>query len=212
LLTVLAIGGLALFGLDAPANASEENRMNQVIPAPVSVTPDRHGGGFELSRDTAITVDRGARGVGEFLAGVLRPSTGYRLPVVTDRRSGAIALTLGYVPSRLGNEGYQLTVNRQGVTLKARTSAGLFSGVQTLRQLLPAKVESRARQRGPWSVPAGTIVDYPRFAYRGAMLDVARHFFTPTEVKRYIDQIALYKVNHLHLHLAGGSRSTAGRA
>jgi hexosaminidase len=176
--------------------------MNQVIPAPVSVTPDRHGGGFELSRDTAISVDRGARGVGEFLAGVLRPSTGYRLPVVTNHQSAGITLTLGYVPARLGAEGYQLTVNQRGVTLKARTAAGLFTGVQTLRQLLPAKIESRAKQRGPWTVPAGTIVDYPRFAYRGAMLDVARHFFTPTEVKRYIDQITLYKVNHLHLHLA----------
>jgi hexosaminidase len=209
---VLAVGGLALFGLGyVPASASErslrsehyseESRMSQVIPAPVSVTPDRHGGGFELSRDTAISVDRGAKGVGEFLAGVLRPSTGYRLPVVTNKRGG-ITLELGYVSPRLGNEGYELTVNRRGVALKARTAAGLFAGVQTLRQLLPAKVEQRTKQRGPWRVAAGRIVDYPRFAYRGAMLDVARHFFSPDEVKRYIDQITLYKINYLHLHLA----------
>jgi hexosaminidase len=201
-LIVLAASGLALFGLGVPAHGLEENRMNQVIPAPVSVTPDRHGGGFQLSRDTAISVNRGAHGVGEFLAGVLRPSTGYRLPVVKDRRPGAIALTLGYVSPRLGAEGYELTVTPRGITMKARTSAGLFSGAQTLRQLLPTKVESRTKQRGPWSVPAGRIVDYPRFAYRGAMLDVARHFFSPDEVKRYIDQIALYKINYLHLHLA----------
>jgi hexosaminidase len=106
------------------------------------------------------------------------------------------------VPSRLGPEGYELTVTRSGVTVKARTSAGLFAGAQTLRQLLPAKVESRSKQRGPWTVPAGKIVDQPRFAYRGAMLDVSRHFFTPAEVKTYIDQIALYKINYLHLHLA----------
>ncbi len=206
-LTVLAVSGLALFGLGVPAsaapnNAPEETRMTQVIPAPVSVTPDRHGGAFTVSRDTVISVDRGAKRVGEFLAGVLRPSTGYRLPVVSDRRHGAISLSLGHVPSRLGPEGYELTVTRKGVSLKARTAAGLFTGVQTLRQLLPAKVESRTKQRGPWTVPAGRVVDYPRFAYRGAMLDVARHFFTPAEVKTYIDQIALYKVNHLHLHLA----------
>jgi hexosaminidase len=176
--------------------------MTQVIPAPVSVTPDRHGGAFELSRDTVISVDRGAKGVGEFLAGVLRPSTGYRLPVVSDRRRGAIALSLGYVPARLGTEGYELTADRRGVSLKARTPAGLFSGVQTLRQLLPARIESRTKQRGPWTVPAGKVVDHPRFAYRSAMLDVARHFFTPAEVKTYIDHLALYKVNHLHLHLA----------
>lgn len=175
--------------------------MNQVIPAPVSVTPDRHGGGFELSRDTVISTSRSARSVGDFLAGVLRPSTGYRLPVVTNRHGG-INLTLGYVAPRLGNEGYELTVNRRGVNVKARTTAGLYAGVATLRQLLPAKVESRSKQRGPWTVPAGKIVDYPRFAYRGAMLDVARHFFSPAEVKTYIDQIALYKINYLHLHLA----------
>jgi hexosaminidase len=204
-LTVLAITGMALLGLGVPASAAtpRESRMTQVIPAPVSVTPDRHGGGFAITPGTTITVDRAAKGVGDFLAGVLRPSTGYRLPVVTDRRHGSgIDLSLGYVPARLGTEGYVLEVDRRGVSLKARTPAGLFTGVQTLRQLLPGAVESRTKQRGPWVVPAGRIVDYPRFAYRGAMLDVSRHFFTPDEVKRYIDQIALYKINHLHMHLA----------
>ncbi len=203
--SLLAIGSMALLGLGGPASATtpEESRMTQVIPAPVSVTPDRHGGSYTLSPTTVITVDRAAKEVGNFLAGVLRPSTGYRLPVVTDRRhGGGIDLSLGYVPARLGTEGYELSVDRRGVSLKARTPAGLFTGVQTLRQLLPAAVESRTKQRGPWVVPAGKIVDYPRFAYRGAMLDVARHFFTPDEVKTYIDQIALYKINHLHLHLA----------
>ena len=74
--------------------------------------------------------------------------------------------------------------------------------MQTLRQLLPAAVEKDTVQPGPWLVAGGTIVDYPRFAYRGAMLDVARHFFTVDQVKRYIDQIALYKINKLHLHLS----------
>jgi len=176
--------------------------MTRVIPTPVSVTPDRHGGEFRLTPDTDIHVDRGAKGVGEYLADLLRPSTGYRLPV-TDRRHGpAISLELGKVPSRLGAEGYELDVDRRGVEIKARTARGLFAGVQTLRQLLPAQVESRERQRGPWTVAAGKIVDQPRFPYRGVHLDVARHFFTPDEVKRYIDQISLYKINNLHLHLA----------
>lgn len=175
--------------------------MTQVIPTPVSVTPDRHGG-FQLTRDTVIRADRGAKAVGEYLAGILRPSTGYRLPVVNDRRHSGISLELGYVSPRLGTEGYELEVGRRGVEIKAKTSAGLFAGVQTLRQLLPAKIESRTKQRGPWQIEGGRIVDHPRFAYRGAMLDVSRHFFTPEEVKRYIDQIAMYKINHLHLHLA----------
>ncbi len=88
------------------------------------------------------------------------------------------------------------------MVIRARTAAGLFAGVQTLRQLLPATVEAKRRQSGPWLVPAARIVDQPRFAYRGAMLDVARHFFSVREVKRYIDEIAQYKVNRLHLHLA----------
>jgi len=176
--------------------------MTRVIPTPVSVTPDRHGGEFRLTPDTDIHVDRGARQVGEYLADLLRPSTGYRLPV-TDRRHGpAISLELGKVPPRLGAEGYELSADRRGVEIKARTSRGLFAGVQTLRQLLPAQVESRSQVRGPWTVPAGRIVDQPRFAHRGAMLDVARHFFAPDEVKRYIDQISMYKINTLHLHLA----------
>jgi len=208
--TVLAVTALAVTGAGAPSAATtdhhqvKESRMTQVIPTPVSVTPDRDGGEFRLTPATVIETDRGARSVGEYLARVLRPSTGYRLPVDTDGRGdgNAISLRLARVAPELGDEGYELRADRRGVEIKARTSAGLFAGVQTLRQLLPASVESRERQRGPWAVPAGRVVDHPRFAYRSAMLDVARHFFSPDEVKRYIDQIALYKINRLHLHLS----------
>ncbi|MGK5630049.1 family 20 glycosylhydrolase, partial [Streptomyces sp. URMC 123] len=102
----------------------------------------------------------------------------------------------------VGGEGYRLVVTRRAVTISAREPAGLFHGVQTLRQLLPAAVEKDTPQPGPWRVAGGTIVDAPRYAYRGAMLDVARHFFTVEQVKRYIDQLALYKINKLHLHLS----------
>jgi hexosaminidase len=91
----------------------------------------------------------------------------------------------------LVDEGYRLKVSREGIALTAKTEAGLFYGVQTLQQLVsPDGV-----------VPGCEIVDYPRYAHRGAMLDVARHFFSPAEVKRYIDQLAQYKINVLHLHL-----------
>ena len=91
-------------------------------------------------------------------------------------------------------EGYRLSVTSRAVTLSAATPAGLFAGVQTLRQLLPV-------QAGPWVVAGGEVRDQPRFAHRGAMLDVSRHFFTVAEVKRFIDEIARYKLNVLHLHL-----------
>ncbi|HEU5475754.1 MAG TPA: beta-N-acetylhexosaminidase [Actinophytocola sp.] len=176
-------------------------RMNSIVPAPVSVQPDP-AGDFEITRRTKILAPSGGTDVGRYLAGVLGPSTGFPLPVSRSGTGGGnIALVLG-ASTRVGESGYELSVRRQGVTLRANTAAGLFAGVQTLRQLLPPAVESRVRVPGPWIVPGGQITDYPRFGHRGAMLDVSRHFFGVEEVKRYIDQIALYKINVLHLHLA----------
>ncbi|QFZ17143.1 beta-N-acetylhexosaminidase [Saccharothrix syringae] len=194
---------LGSVGAAAPAQAAPENPLRHIVPAPVEVTP-RPGAAFTLGADTRIHTQPGsadARRVGEFLAGVLRPSTGYRLPVVPGASTRGIALLLTGAPREVGDEGYQLDVTRAGVVVRARTAAGLFAGVQTFRQLLPAKVEAKTRQQGPFTAPGGRVLDHPRYAHRGAMLDVARHFFSPDEVKRYIDQIALYKVNRLHLHL-----------
>ncbi|HEV2783137.1 MAG TPA: beta-N-acetylhexosaminidase [Actinophytocola sp.] len=189
------------------ATATPEQHISSitsVVPAPVSVRPDP-AENFEITRQTKIVTPPAAgevADVGRYLAGVLRPSTGFPLPVSRGGgQSGNISLALG-ASGQVGASGYELTVRRTGVSLRANTAAGLFAGVQTLRQLLPAKVESRGRQSGPWIVSGGTIVDFPRFGHRGAMLDVSRHFFSVAEVKRYIDQIALYKINVLHLHLA----------
>ncbi|MBB4968034.1 beta-N-acetylhexosaminidase [Saccharothrix violaceirubra] len=173
------------------------------MPAPVTVKP-RPGTTFTLGADTTVHTHPGspeARRVGEYLAGVLRPSTGYRLPVVPGASGRDISLVLTGADPAVGEEGYQLDVTTRGVIIRARTAAGLFAGVQTFRQLLPAKAESGTKQDGPWTVPGGSVVDHPRYAHRGAMLDVARHFFPPDEVKRYIDRIAAYKINKLHLHL-----------
>ena len=104
-----------------------------------------------------------------------------------------------------GSESYDLTITSQRVLLVAKEPAGLFYGMQTLRQLLPPWMEYRAARPAKSRVAALRplrIVDQPRFAWRGAMLDVARHFFSVDDVKRYIDLLALYKFNRLHLHLA----------
>ncbi|WP_425487253.1 family 20 glycosylhydrolase [Micromonospora maritima] len=101
----------------------------------------------------------------------------------------------------LGDEGYRLDVTAAGVRIVAATPAGLFHGAQTLRQLLPAAVESTTPVAERWVMPGGTVVDRPRFPYRGAMLDVARHFFGVRDVLRVVDHLARYKLNHLHLHL-----------
>ncbi|WP_367131540.1 beta-N-acetylhexosaminidase [Saccharothrix sp. HUAS TT1] len=190
-------------GTAVPAHAAPETPLQHIVPAPVQVTP-RPGDAFTLSADTRIHTHPGsaaAKQVGEFLAGVLRPSTGYRLPVVPGASGRHISLLLVGADPSVGAEGYQLDVTRRGVLIRARTAAGLFAGVQTFRQILPAKVEAKTRQRGPWTAPGGRVLDHPRYAHRGAMLDVARHFFSVDEVKRYVDQLALYKINRLHLHL-----------
>jgi hexosaminidase len=181
-------------------------QLGDVIPAPVEVRPDARGS-FRLTGATTIRFDYDsaeARAVGELLAGALRPATGFALPV-RPARSGpepaAVSLLLSGAEERLGAEGYRLDVTRTGVTIRARTGAGLFNGAQTLRQLLPADIDSPHVVRRQWPIPGGGIVDHPRFAYRGAMLDLARHFHPPDEVKRYIDTLVQFKINHLHLHL-----------
>ena len=95
-----------------------------------------------------------------------------------------------------------LDASPHGVNLAAETAHGLFNGIQTIRQLLPAQIESRTEAPGPWTIPSVHIVDYPRYAYRGFMLDIARHFQTPETVKRLIDEASAYKINTLHLHVS----------
>ncbi|WP_369246781.1 beta-N-acetylhexosaminidase [Streptomyces sp. R41] len=199
-LLLVAAAGISAVGAAPPAADRTATPLGQVVPAPASVHAS--GPAYRITSDTRIRIDddsREARRVGEYLADILRPSTGYRLPV-TSHDGGSIRLRLG--GTGLGDEGYRLDSGRDGVTITAGKPAGLFHGVQTLRQLLPASVEKNSPQPGPWLVAGGTIKDTPRYGYRGAMLDVSRHFFTVSQVKRYIDELALYKVNKLHLHLS----------
>ncbi|MGX1853450.1 beta-N-acetylhexosaminidase [Streptomyces sp. NPDC055299] len=185
------------------ATARAATPLDRVIPAPASV----HGGGaaVTLGAHTPLRVPGGsgeARRIAGHLAGLLRPATGFAFPVTTKSGRDGIVLRLGGSGTGgLGAEGYRLTSGGRTVTLSAARPAGLFHAVQTLRQLLPLDGQRGAR-RGPWRIAGGTIADSPRYAYRGAMLDVSRHFFTVAQVKRYIDQLAMYKINKLHLHLS----------
>ncbi|WP_250006693.1 beta-N-acetylhexosaminidase [Actinoplanes sp. M2I2] len=185
----LTVASSAAPARSAPTPAAPA--LDSVIPAPVQVRP--HGPAFRLTARTVIEAPHSARAVADRLAEALRTTTGYRLPVVghAPARTPAITLETG---ARLGAEAYELSAGRSGVTIRSGDNAGLFNGVQTLRQLVPL--------RAPFVVAGGEITDRPRFAYRGAMLDLARHFHTPAEVKRYIDEISQFKVNHLHLHLS----------
>ncbi|TCC61040.1 beta-N-acetylhexosaminidase [Kribbella pittospori] len=172
-----------------------------MIPQPVTQNPlpDQT---FTLQSSATVGVlstEEAATWVADQLAAQLRLSTGFPLPV----QSGEGTITLSTDgPSSLGAEGYELRVDGTAVTVTAATAEGLFRGVTTLRQLLPAKADAGTEQSGPWEIAGTTIADAPRYPYRGVMLDVSRHFRSVAEVKRCIDLASLYKLNRLHLHLS----------
>jgi hexosaminidase len=175
-----------------------------VVPAPASMTVG--SGQFTLCDNARIVVNArdgsGARQVANSLAGFLRPATGFDLPVLNATpRTGDIALRLDLASDPTG-EGYQLTSTSSMVTVHAKTPHGLYNGVQTIRQLLPPWITSSTTQHVAWTIPAVQIADQPRYAYRGILLDIARHYESPDAVKRLIDQAAAYKVNTFHLHLS----------
>lgn len=174
-----------------------------VIPMPASLTAGT--GNFALINTTGISIPSKqpeAAKVAAYLAGQLKPATGFTLKVSENPTDNGIQLQLGETNSQSGKEGYQLDVTEKKIVIRANTSAGLFYGVQTLLQLLPKEIESKSLVKAvEWRIPAVKIVDYPRFAWRGIMLDVSRHFFSKEYVKDYIDQLARYKFNLLHLHL-----------
>ena len=205
-MTALTGGQTAHAATKATAATTAAGSMNDIVPLPVLVQPNT-AASYQITAATVIWTDAGstaANQVGDYLAGVLDPSTGYTLPVTPTSATptGGIALLLSGAPASVGAQGYELDVTGTGVVVRAEQPAGLLAGVETLRQILPAQIESSAAQPGPWTVPGGHILDYPRLAYRGAMLDVSRHFFTVAQVEQYIDQLALYKINYLHLHLS----------
>jgi hexosaminidase len=174
-----------------------------VIPKPVSF--EATSASFALTSETVIRTasdNEEVKKIAEFLASRLRPATGFNLEVGAAKdESGGIRLALT-ADDALGDEGYTLSVDDEGINLSANKPAGLFRGVQTLRQLLPADIEKTTKQEGPWTIAGGTIRDIPAYSFRGAMLDVSRHFFGVEDVKRYIDLISFYKMNILHLHLS----------
>ncbi|MBM2615914.1 beta-N-acetylhexosaminidase [Actinoplanes sp. LDG1-06] len=185
-LAVLLACALPLTAAAAPAPVTPVIALGSVIPAPVQV--HQSGPGFRITDRTVIIAPPRARDVADRLGEALR----LRVAGHSSGRTGNIALELSRAITE--PEGYRLTVNRSGITVRAASNAGLFNGVQTLQQLVPLT--------GPRTVAGGEIVDHPRFGYRGTMLDLARHFHTPAEVKRHIDEISKFKVNYLHLHLS----------
>lgn len=203
----LALGALFLTSVTCHLSCTKTDLSKEnMIPKPVSVVPD--GDVFDLTDQTDIYVQNESpelQKIGQYLADKLNPSTGLGIEVKVSEdvpSPGNIYLSLSEKDTELGDEGYQLKITGKLVSVTANKPAGLFHGIQTIRQILPAKVEKTSQQKGSWKLPAGIIRDYPAYGYRGSMLDVARHFFNADEVKKLIDQMAYYKMNTLHLHLS----------
>jgi len=174
-----------------------------IIPEPVQVSV--LSGSWQLPSRVSVQVPADAASQASLQALRVRLQEAAGIIVEPAQPGTAAAVRMELLPradTRLGKEGYLLTVNDQGVLIRANQPAGLFYGVQTLLQLLPKEIESRTLQTGiRWEIPAVDILDYPRFGWRGLMMDVSRHFFTKEEVKRFIDEMARYKFNLMHWHL-----------
>ena len=175
-----------------------------IIPEPVKVITK--SGQFILPKQ--VTIAAGTQDsiklATTYLKNKLATATGKTVIVKSKFATPAtITLSLNKVSDpELGTEGYHLWVTKKGILLKANKANGLFYGVQTLIQLLPKEIEGETvAAHVSWVVPCVDIKDYPRFAWRGLMFDVSRHFFTKDEVKQYIDQMVRYKFNILHMHL-----------
>lgn len=186
-----------------PAAAQDPAAPIAVIPRPAQVTP--LVGRFALTARTVIWTTPADVRVGHQLARYLEPATGFALAVRTDAPAPAgraIVLRRDASLARLGPEGYVLEVRPDRVTARAPEEAGLFYAVQTIRQLLPPEVFRAAPIGGvAWTMPAVRIEDAPRFRWRGGMLDVGRHFLPRTFVEKYVDLLALHKMNTFHWHL-----------
>lgn len=191
-----------IFTQGIPLQAQRDSTTVSIVPRPANLVMS--AGRFKLTPHTVIWTDRGTAALGRQLVRYLEPATGFDLTV---RAAGTptgnrIVLRLDPTITKLGDEGYVLDVRPGVVSIRASKAAGVFYGMQSLRQLLPVEIFREAPVTGVnWTVPALHVEDSPRFAWRGMHLDVARHFMPKEFVKKFIDLIALHKMNSFHWHL-----------
>ena len=175
-----------------------------IIPEPVSISFFK--GKFNLNENTIIHLNKNLFQTGEFLKNLLIPSTGFKLTIKEEgditNKPNSINLNLCETNDFLGSEGYILEIDPQSITISAKNPAGIFYGVQTLRQLLPIELESQTKIESTiLTLPCIRIEDLPRFSWRGYLLDEARHFHGKEIVKKLLDHMALLKLNVFHWHL-----------
>ena len=192
ILTIALTATLMMGGIST-ANA----QTISIIPEPYQMT--KGTGTYTLPKSIAINAPSSANAISDVMAGKLRTTTGR--VVYFSKNKPSIDLQI-INDANLGTEGYTLDINEKGIQLKANANAGLFFGWQTVMQLLPSAVYANSLQANTnWSLPYVSIIDKPRFGWRGMMLDVSRHFFSKADVKTFIDDMARYKYNRFHWHL-----------
>lgn len=193
---VFTAGVMASCGNSATEIKSYNEGIN-IIPKPLSL--EVGNGSFKLKDGMSVhAAGQEEKTVAEYFISKINRATGFDIQV---KENGCIRLELD--PSAtMDNEGYTLNVTPESVVVKAKTAHGLFYGMQSFMQLLPAEIESPAVVKNvPWVAQAVNITDEPKFEYRGLMIDPCRHFMTVYEIKKQLDVMALFKMNRMHWHL-----------
>ncbi len=179
----------------------EYNKGINIIPQPQSLVQNQ--GSFKLTGKTVFFASTDEeKTIAAFFASKIATSTGYSVEVKDQKPSGSTISLLTDASLDVNDEGYTLDVTEKEVTVKAKTPQGLFYGMQTFMQLLPAEIESaNLVEDVSWTVPCVAVKDEPRFDYRGIMFDVCRHFIPVETLKKQLDVLALFKINRMHWHL-----------
>jgi len=203
LITLTCAAAALCFMLSCSESPTKQMPYNQginIIPTPLSLVQNE--GSFKLSKNTTIYAsNEEAKTIADFFALKIKRSTGFPLTITDTEKSKGITLSIDNGLD-LNDEGYTLEVTSQKVIIKGKTAQGLFHGMQSFMQLLPAEIESPSLVSDiAWNAPAVSIKDEPRFGYRGIHLDPCRHFMTVEEVKRQLDVLSLFKINRMHWHL-----------
>ncbi|MDE5431936.1 beta-N-acetylhexosaminidase [Elizabethkingia meningoseptica] len=170
-----------------------------VIPMPQEITQKKDH--FTINQNTGILLKGVMENDVRLFADQLRKATGYKLPIVKKNGDNTLIFQINKALNLPDQDGYTIEVSDKNIIINAQSGNGIFYATQTLRQLLPAAVEEEQAKPQEWIIPGVTIKDYPRYSWRGYMKDVSRTFYGVDVIKKYLDLMALYKMNTFHWHL-----------
>lgn len=200
-LVLLALWAIISISCSSPIKELAHNEGINITPMPVEM--QQNEGTFNLNKGTVFVTDNtDIEKVASYFSAKIKNSTGFDLNIQEQKpEANYISLTLAN-DTGLNDEGYLLNATPDNINIQAATPQGLFYGMQTVMQLLPAEIESPTVVKGiDWKIPAVTIKDEPRFKYRGMHLDVCRHFVDVDFIKKQLDVLAMFKINKFHWHL-----------